>query len=210
MTGVRTRGLLWDAEHTEVAELEGADLRKVVSVVGIDDDLAAVDGADLTLSLVAVLVADGLVRLTARLGIEPAGEGPSLHQAPLAPRELDVSAANELGSLDDVGLGLLHPSVVPLAEVGLAAVDAVGAVDHVDVARPVAAEVLVPADAVGASDGVGRLVHGVRVVLAVGEDLLVEDVTVPPGAAVVRSGDLAQIIHGVLLGVGSLRCPKTR
>lgn len=92
----------------------------------------------------------------ALLGVEPASMREPLHQDPLVGRE--VYPAHEwcplVGLLLDLVVAELPPSQVLVGVGILASVHAVRAVDLVDLAGLPVLEVLVPADAVVAADGI--------------------------------------------------------
>lgn len=159
-------GRLGDAgageELFHAGSLQAPDLGEGVLRLPVDDDRHVVDGADLTLHHVAVLVAhceDRVVLALAGESIEPAGELGMDHEGPLAPGQHDRPPGLGLGACDDAPAHLRHPVVVARAVRHLPAVDAVGAVDGVDLLGPVALEVLRPADAEVPSDCVGRGVN---------------------------------------------------
>ncbi len=130
--------------------------RQVVAGGRVDDDVQAVDGADLALEQVTVGVADGLEPRVARDLVEPAVEDAAEHDRPLVLRDGDHTVADGLGAGDDARAHLLHPLHVAVAVRALAPVDAVRAADGVQLAGLVVTEDLVPADAVEATDCVGR------------------------------------------------------
>lgn len=153
-------GAVEELFHT--SSFQASDRGEGVLRLRVDDDRRPPDGADLSLRQVAVLVADGLDRVVLALAgesVEPSDEVAVGHEGPLAPGQHDGTAGLGLGACDDAPAHLRHPVVVAWAVRELPLAHAVTAVDGVDLPVSVALEVLRPADAVVASDRVGRAVH---------------------------------------------------
>ncbi len=179
---------------TVVALAEAAwelpDGRQVIAVARIHHYWDTRDGTDPSFVQVTVVVTHGPV-LFAFDQVEPASEGAAQHQGPFARGQADgvgVRGCQALGARLDVLAGSVHPVQVVVTVGGLAVVDAVGAVDLVELAVPAVAEDLVPAHAVASTDGLGRRVHAVGLGVTVHLDRTVEGVRVVPVGQLADAG----------------------